>query len=253
MIEVCSFPPHLDYHDSESVRRAAKQIDELGMEPYSFHAPFADHIDITALDQGERNRALQEILQAADAAAILQVRHFVIHPGPEQSGQPKADERIRRKDNAAGVLDQVSRRCRELGVNLVLENMLPHLLFGHASDLLSIMGAMDSVNVSTCLDTGHAFLSGDLHNVLHKLSGHLVMIHANDNSGNSDEHLPPGGGKIDWHRMLVMLSKTGFQGGFILELAGRNDAIALLEEARQARRYLRGLARRISSEYSAGQ
>ena len=45
MIEICSFPAHLDYHDKEAVRRAATQIDELGMEPYSFHAPFADHIE----------------------------------------------------------------------------------------------------------------------------------------------------------------------------------------------------------------
>ena len=56
MIEVCSFPAHLDYHDSTRVREAARRIDELGMEPYSFHAPFADHIDITALDRDCRNQ-----------------------------------------------------------------------------------------------------------------------------------------------------------------------------------------------------
>ena len=37
MIEVCSFPAHLDYHDLDTVRRAAQRIVELGLEPYSFH------------------------------------------------------------------------------------------------------------------------------------------------------------------------------------------------------------------------
>lgn len=44
MIEICSFPAHLDYHDLNAVRRAAQRVDELGLEAYSFHAPFADHI-----------------------------------------------------------------------------------------------------------------------------------------------------------------------------------------------------------------
>src|SRR6185295_11252342 len=41
-IEICSFPAHLDYHDIDRVKRAAQRIDELGLETYSFHAPFSD-------------------------------------------------------------------------------------------------------------------------------------------------------------------------------------------------------------------
>jgi sugar phosphate isomerase/epimerase len=245
MIEVCSFPAHLDYHDSAKVREAARRMDELGMEPYSFHAPFADHIDITALDQDCRNRAVQEILRAAEAAATLEVRHFVIHPGPEKTCCPPVEERFQRLENAARGLNQVARRCRELGVGFVLENMLPHLLFGQASDILWIMGAMDTAAVSTCLDTGHAYLSGDIKNVLSKLSGHLRMIHANDNHGNKDDHLPPGRGSIDWEWLLKELFKTNFRGGIILELAGTQDATTVLEAARRARHFLRRISRRL--------
>src|SRR5271165_187311 len=42
IIEVCSFPVHLNYHDRDMVARAARRAEELGMETYSFHAPFAD-------------------------------------------------------------------------------------------------------------------------------------------------------------------------------------------------------------------
>src|SRR5688500_6334329 len=84
MIEACSFPAHLDYHDRHSVELAAELIRGFQLEPYSFHAPFADHIDITSLDANIRNVAVQEILRAAEAAALIGARHFVIHPGPEK-------------------------------------------------------------------------------------------------------------------------------------------------------------------------
>jgi sugar phosphate isomerase/epimerase len=246
MIEVCSFPPHLDYHDLDVVKRAGRRIDELGLEAYSFHAPFADHIDITALDPNRRDTALREIMRAAEAAATLQVRYFVIHPGPEHTMSPPCHERFQRMENAAVVLTTVAERCRELGIGCVLENKLPHLLFGSTSDILWILGAMNTVQIGTCLDTGHAYLSGDLYKVMHKLSGHLQLIHANDNSGSYDDHKPPGDGNIDWNKLLTELSQIEFQGAFILELAGHNGIEAILADARRARRYLRDISRRLA-------
>lgn len=248
MIEICSFPAHLDYHNTGAVHRAARLIQELGLEAYSFHAPFADHIDITAPDQERRKQAVHEILTAAEAAATLQVRYFVIHPGPEheqKSNQPCL-ERLQRMHNAAETLDRVAERCDELGIGCVLENKLPHLLFGGTSDILWILGAMSAINVGTCLDTGHAFLSGDLYNVMHKLSGHLQMVHANDNSGTFDDHKPPGQGIINWDRLLRELSQIEFNGGFILELSGNLGDENVLKAARHARRYLREISRQLA-------
>jgi ferredoxin len=172
----------------------------------------------------------------AEAAAILQVRYFVIHPGPEHSLQSPCEERFRRMENAASSLNVVAQRCLGLGIGCVLENKLPHLLFGGTSDILWILGAMSAINVGTCLDTGHAYLSGDLYNVMHKLSGHLQMIHANDNGGQYDDHRPPGEGNIDWTRLLTELSQIEFHGGFILELSGAKEPEVVLAEARRARR-----------------
>src|SRR6516164_2840640 len=75
IIEVCSFPAHLNYHDRDIVARAARRVEELGMEAYSFHAPFADHIDISSGDASLREQALTEIFRAAEAAALFQVRY----------------------------------------------------------------------------------------------------------------------------------------------------------------------------------
>lgn len=244
LIEVCSFPAHLDYHDLEAVRASNRRIDELDLEAYSLHAPFAEDIDITSLDAGRRHHARDELVRAADAAGALGVRYLVIHPGPEKGGFPE-HERFRRMENAAGVLSEVSRACRERDIALVLENMLPHLFSGRVRELLWILGALETTDVGICLDTGHAHLSGDLRTVVHKLSGHLWMMHATDNHGQQDDHVPPGDGRIDWQHLLRQMAGIGFSGAIILEVAGQDDCQAVLDGARRARRHLREISRRL--------
>jgi len=240
-IEICSHVGHLDYHDMDQVKRAAARIDALGLEPYSFHAPFADHIDITSLDEHVRNAGAQELMQAVDAAAVLKVKYFVVHPGPEKTPAP-ANEKFHRLENAVTVLDRAIAHCRKEGVGLVLENMLPHLFAGNVRDLLWVLGALNSAHIGVCLDTGHAHLSEDPGKVVQKLSGHLWMVHASDNHGKYDEHLAPGEGDIDWRNLLVQLSRMHFAGTIILELAELGDRAATLQSARRGRAYIRNLS-----------
>ena len=246
MIEVCFSPSHLDYHDLNAVRRATARIAELGMEAYSFHAPFANGLDISSPDCVQRKTALAEIFRAAEAAAALQVFYFVIHPGPEVTNAPPAEERFRRMEAVVDSLDRLSGRCRELGIHCVLENKLPHLLFGRTSDVLWILDSMKSLDVGVCLDTGHAALSGDLMALLHKLTGHLRMIHAHDNWGERDDHFAPGNGNIPWDDVVTSLAGTRFDGALILELAGAEDAATTLTNARRGRSYLRQVCRRVA-------
>lgn len=241
LIEVCSFPAHLDYHNMALVKQASKRIQDLDLNAFSFHAPFAQHIDITALNPHDRTVARDEICRAADAAKELGVRCLVIHPGPERDGIPK-HERYERMENAANTLNDVSRYCHELGVGFVLENMLPHLFSGQIRDLMWILGAMQSTDVGICLDTGHAYLSGDLRTVAHKLSGHLWMVHASDNNGNYDDHFPPGDGKVPWKALWHQLEDARFSGTVILEIAGNESIPVTLEKARRGRRFLQQLS-----------
>ncbi len=249
MIEICSFPSHLDYHNRPVVHEAAQQLADLRMEPFSFHAPFRENIDITSLDARQRDLSLNELLVAADSAAIMGVRNFVIHPGPDRSGRPPESEYRRRMENAANALARVAAHCRRLGLQLVLENMLPHLLFGQSSDVMWIMGAIRDLNVGICLDTGHAHIAGDLYSAAPKLSGNLKMVHINDNHGHRDEHLPPGKGSVDWVRVVRQLKEISFAGGMILELSADNaEADQILLRAREARAYLEQVRRKVDGE-----
>jgi sugar phosphate isomerase/epimerase len=246
MIEVCSSPAHLHYHDRAAVERAAARIHELGLEAYSFHAPFADHIDIASPDETRRKAALAEVLQAAEAAAILRVHYFVIHPGPEHLPETSGEEQLARMRNVVASLDEVARHCRELGIMCALENKLPHLLFGNTSDILWILDAITAAEVGACLDTGHAFLSGDMPALLRKLRGHLRMVHAHDNGGANDDHWPPGDGQIDWEATLRELVEIEFHGALILEMAGQANVEITMANARRGRQHLREISRRIA-------
>lgn len=247
-IEVCSFPKHLDYHCEPDVRRAGERMRALGLRPVSFHAPFADRIDITSSDTAERDRAVGELTKACESAACMGVGHIVLHPGPEREGRPPEAEFLQRMHNAAESLNRVAARCHEVGVRLLLENMLPHLLFGHISDMLYLLGEIRTCEVGTCLDTGHAFLAGELGTVVHKLSGHLQLVHINDNHGDRDAHLPPGHGSIDWPRVVGDLERSHFSGGLVLELSGgAHETVAeVLARANAARDFLRGICLRNS-------
>lgn len=242
-IEVCSFPMHLDYHNDEAVEKAAAQFRILDVDPVSFHAPFADRIDITDPETGPRSRAVAELLKACEAAAHLGCSHVVLHPGPEREGRPPESEFLLRMEMAADSLNQVAERCCQLGITLLLENMLAHLMFGHVRDMMYLLGEIKTCAVGTCLDTGHAHLAGEMDHVIHKLSGHLKMVHVNDNHGHRDEHLIPGDGAIDWPRVISELQAHGFSGSLILEISsGDGEPVeSVLARAQRGRAFLEQL------------
>ena len=66
------------------------------------------------------------------------------------------------------------------------------------------------------------------------------MLHANDNRGDRDDHLPPGEGHIDWLSLVCQLIKWRFQGPLILELAGHGTPDEIMERARRALEFLNG-------------
>lgn len=239
-IEVCSSPRHLDFHNVDEVRRAGARMHDLGLHPVSFHAPFAERIDITSFSKPVRDAAVHELLRACEAAALLGCTYVVLHPGPEREGRPPEAEFIQHMHHAAESLNLIAARCCELGVQLLLENMLAHLLCGHVRDMMYLLGEISTCNVGTCLDTGHAHLARELGLVIQKLSGHLKLVHINDNRGDWDAHLPPGEGTIDWPWVIQDLRRNQFFGTLVLELQGSgNEAVEIvLARAVRAREFL---------------
>lgn len=106
--------------------------------------------------------------------------------------------------------------------------------------MMYLLGEISTCNVGTCLDTGHAHLAREMGMVIQKLSGHLKLVHINDNRGDWDAHLPPGEGTIDWPWVIQELRRNDFHGVLVLELqgAGNETVETVLQRAVRAREFL---------------
>lgn len=242
-LEICTFPAHLDFHDDAKIRSAARAISSAGLTAESLHAPFADGIDISSGDESKRKKSVSELRRACECAKLLDTTYIVLHPGPEKDRNLRPHEWYPKMQLAAESLNEIADFCTDIGLTLLLENMLPHLMFGHIGDMMYLLGAISSTNVGTCLDTGHAYLSGDLARVANKLSGHLRMIHANDNCGKWDDHFPPGDGDIEWEPLVRQLATYGFHGTIVLELSGQGSPEEILAGAGRGKAFLEDLFR----------
>ncbi len=58
------------------------------------------------------------------------------------------------------------------------------------------------------------------------------QIHAHDNHGEYDEHLPLGGeGIIDWCRLIHFLVEESWNGVFMIEVGQQEDSARALESS----------------------
>jgi sugar phosphate isomerase/epimerase len=80
-------------------------------------------------------------------------------------------------------------------------------------------------DLSMTLDIGHAFVAGGMNNVLEFVNGvgnRIVHVHANDNLGREDNHLPVGAGLIDFHEVLRELKSLGYNDTMTVEVFSRD-------------------------------
>lgn len=242
VLEISSAITHFDYRNPEEVRKVGEAIRQLGFKVQSVHAPYAPELDISSPDMGVREASAQLLFQAATAAGELEAGMLVVHPGPERSFHPPGEERHQRLSHSVSVLSRVAEVCHIAGVRMVLENMLPLLLFGNTGDMLHMLEALEG-HAGVCLDTGHGFLTGNIFHVVSRLASYIQMLHVHDNHGRLDDHFPPGQGHIHWVKLFQELHKIGFHGSLIMELIQPPDKTmeGILDAAWAAGEYLRKL------------
>jgi sugar phosphate isomerase/epimerase len=177
---------------------------EVGLVPWSLHAWVGGDV-LTA----EGVAGTEQILaRAAEIAVALGVGNVVHHT----NGATLAGDGPERLAAEAAVL----RRCHRPGMRFALETMST---LAHCEYMLALADALWPDVAGVNVDTGHANL-GDLGAARAiRLAGHrLITTHLQDNHGERDEHLPPGGGLIDWDDVAAALAEIGYAGCLMLEL-----------------------------------
>lgn len=214
-IEVGTPPGHFDPWQDGQVAMLEREIHRLGLEPVSIHAPFGGALDLADPNPNHRHSAVGAILTAATALRRLGGRLVIVHPSDLERRHHDASARL--ADSAAS-LNLLARNLADMEMTLVVESPLPHLVAGHPDEFAWLLAEVDPT-VKVCLDTGHTALGRGWRRFVEVSAARLTHVHAHDNHGHGDDHLPPGDGAIDWMDVVQTLDDVGFEGWIMLELA----------------------------------
>jgi sugar phosphate isomerase/epimerase len=245
-VEIFATRTHVDYHDPAVLAELAGHLRDSGLAAHSVHAPIAEGLtgtvwsgsySLATSDEPARVAAVNETVAAIRAAASLGAPFVVVHLGVPLAQQP--DGRDNRRDAARRSLETLVGEAGSIGVRLALE-VIPNPLSDAERLVTFIEEELEHPEVGICLDSGHAFLLGDLAEAIEAVSGHLVTTHLHDNRRVTDEHLVPFDGKIDWAEAAMTLQKVGYEGVWMFELAPSAAPRRVLEKAQAARRRLEG-------------
>lgn len=245
-VEIFATRTHVDYHDAAAVTELGSHLRDAGLAAHSVHGPITEGLNgtvwgasysLATADEAARATAVAETLAAMRAAAALEAAFVVLHLGVPLAQQP--DGRDNRRDAALRSLEMLAESAGPLGVRLALE-VIPNPISEAERLVTLIEDELEHPEIGICLDSGHAFLLGDLADAIEAVSGHLVTTHLHDNRRTTDDHLVPFEGRIDWAEAAMTLQKVGYEGVWMFELAPSATPRRVLEKAQAARRRLEG-------------
>jgi sugar phosphate isomerase/epimerase len=179
------------------------------------HGPF-EELEVGSTSERRRRQAVAEHRRHLEAAAEIGALRYVAHP----DYRPKPRKRDPRVVAALErTLAELAGLQEELGVPVVVENM-PGVGRSH----FVAPGDLDLGALGLVLDTGHAAISGVLHDFLVAPRARLAHVHLHDNRGPADGHDPHrrlGTGVVN--SALVLAAARAAGATVILELASEDD------------------------------
>jgi sugar phosphate isomerase/epimerase len=176
----------------------------------------------TDLYESLRKASLQENFDALDAGAELGIEKMVLHPGFITGlGKLIVDKAKRYGMESMGA---IMRKANTLSITLCVENMFPLAhFFSQAHEFQEMFEAFPEARLT--LDIGHANIGGGKNRSLEFIQRYgyrLGHVHAGDNFGKEDNHLPIGAGIIDFERILKELKEAHYDDTITLEVFSRD-------------------------------
>lgn len=162
-----------------------------------------------------------------------------------QRYQVKVDPAFRWDDLWGWLTDSMGACADEAdraGLKLCLEPRVGEII-SNTDALLRLMEAVDSDNFGAVLDTGHLHAQKEILPLsVEKLGSRIHYVHASDNDGQTNQHLAPGKGTVDWDGVFQALKKHDFSGYVAVDVGNVPNLDAQYGEAKT---YLENLAKRV--------
>ncbi len=181
-----------------------------------------------------REASLSEAFKALDLSAEIGVEKVVLHPA--YLTRLIAFTPDIGKGYILESLASILQKASDLSLMVCLENMFPRV--GHMyrpEELAKVLRQMSGLMMT--LDLGHANIrapKGQVAAFIKAAGGRIGHVHACDNSGKEDEHLPVGAGRIDLVGGLTAIKESGYDLTITLEIfsADRSYLATSLEKIR---------------------
>ena len=199
----------------ESARGWKTLADSLGVEFLQGHAWFSVEGPVQKGTVPEGDFGEEMMRRSMLAAEILGIRNLVVHPySVYENGAADPQETFRSNLEYFGRWGDA---YREHGLNMAIENMLLDV-WSDMDTLCRLVDELGRPNIGTCLDTGHAFVSGYRpQDCVRQMGKRLKATHIADNHGQRDEHVSPYMGDIDWTEVVHALKEIGYEEDFAFE------------------------------------
>lgn len=196
-----------------------KKADKSGIKIWSVHLPFGRTLDVSNLNETERNNMIKECSDLMALCKPLKIQKYVIHA----SAEPITDtERPQRLSTCITSLKILNEAARKQNAQLAVE-CLPRTCLGNtAAELLSIVEGIGN-GVGICFDSNH-LLKEKPEEFIAKVGNKIVTVHISDYDGIDERHWLPGVGIINWTNVIYELANSGYKGPFMFEASRRKPA-----------------------------
>ena len=220
-IEVFAMRQHFDYQDANSVREIASWFSDHELRLRSLHAPLyqgfewgrdgGSAISLADLDKRRRIESVDEVRRAIEVSDSIPFEFLILH-----LGIPGESYSLEKFDAAFSSIEYLRLFAKQLGVRILLEN-IPNEL-STPPRLLQFLQYTKLPDVALCFDIGHAHLTTGVDKSFKILKDFIVSTHVHDNRGETDDHLFPFEGSIDWKRMVKHFQRASKQFPVLFEL-----------------------------------
>lgn len=194
-----------------------KMCNDYGVKIDSIHAPIAHNIDVSSLDADVRQYSVDLVKKTIDACIDIGCKIVCLHLSNDFR-DPELDKRIEASHESLRYLVPYA---TQHGVSIAIENLFRQnslVLFDH------MLMQFQEKNVGVCYDSSHAQIAGDLLGILERYKERIIAVHISDNRGQTDDHVLPYEGIIDWNTFARHFARINYAGTFLLEVDMKNSS-----------------------------
>ncbi|MFZ1986816.1 MAG: sugar phosphate isomerase/epimerase family protein [Desulfatitalea sp.] len=192
-----------------------KALDRYGLALVCHLPTFVSTADLT---DSLREASLQETIQSMRVAAELRPLKVVLHPSIIHGLGAMLRDLSNRYARTA--LDRLLKAAADLNLSICVENMMPtSLSLVRPEQFDEVFQSFPQARL--VLDTGHAHINAGMQRILafiDRFPDRIGHVHASDNFGRHDDHLPIGAGTIDFPEVVKALQRIGYDETITLEV-----------------------------------